>query len=96
MKRGGDSLARYGGEEFVAILPVATVESAMSMAEAMRAAVAELRMPAPEAETRLTVSIGVGFVQQAGGQAASLLAVADAALYRAKHAGRNRIELDML
>ncbi|MEW9570191.1 GGDEF domain-containing protein [Rhodanobacter sp. Si-c] len=96
LNRGGDSLARYGGEEFVAILPVATPESARMMGEAMRAAVAALRMPAPEAETRLTVSIGVGFVQQAGDQDASLLAVADAALYRAKHAGRNRVELGML
>ena len=93
LRRSGDSLARYGGEEFVAILPVATPESARLMGETMRAAVAALRMPAPEEEARLTVSIGVGFAQQASDQDASLLAAADAALYRAKHAGRNRVEL---
>lgn len=98
LRRGGDSLARYGGEEFVAILPVATAENALLVGEAMRAAVVALRMPASEAEVRLTVSIGVGFVQPASDQDqdASLLAAADAALYRAKHAGRNRVELGVL
>ena len=93
VQRSGDSLARYGGEEFVAILPGATPESARLMGETMRAAVMALRMPAPDAEIRLTVSIGVGFASQAEEPGASLLAAADAALYRAKHAGRNRVEL---
>jgi diguanylate cyclase (GGDEF)-like protein len=93
LRRGGDSVARYGGEEFVVILPGATTESARLMGEAMGAAVAALRMPAPDEDVRLTVSVGVGFAQQGNGQDASLLAAADAALYRAKHAGRNRVEL---
>jgi len=93
VQRSGESVARYGGEEFVAILPGTTPERAQSMGEAMRAAVMELRMPEPDADIRLTVSIGIGFAQQASESGASLLAAADAALYRAKHAGRNRVEI---
>ncbi|KFN43796.1 ligand-binding sensor domain-containing diguanylate cyclase [Arenimonas oryziterrae] len=81
-------MARYGGEEFALLLPGVHLDEALRRAEAIRAA-----MHAEVTET--TVSIGVaGFVPSVQGEPNSLLRRADAALYRAKRAGRNRVEAD--
>jgi len=80
-------LARYGGEEFALLLPGESQESAYVRAEAIRSSI-EARVPG------ITVSIGVaGFVPIAGVESDELLRRADAALYRAKDAGRNRVEV---
>ena len=98
LRRGGDVLARYGGEEFAVVLPDADTAAAAALAERLRQAVAEAAVPAPIAGRGLTVSIGVA-VDPGGGvsaEASGLLRRADAALYAAKRAGRNRVQVDAL
>lgn len=93
--RPSDMVARYGGEEFAAILPETDMEGAMRVAEKMRDTVARLNMrhDASKVSDKITLSIGVASMNPRGGDNPDiLLAAADDALYRAKHAGRNRIE----
>ena len=81
-------LARYGGEEFALLLPGVHQAEAMRRAESIRAAIAA-------SDAGMTVSIGVaGFVPELQADTDSLLRRADAALYAAKRAGRNRVEAD--
>jgi diguanylate cyclase (GGDEF)-like protein len=92
LQRSTDLAARYGGEEFVFVLPGATAEDAMLIAEKVRCAVAALAI-VHEKSTHgiVTVSIGVASAMPADPQSASaMLRAADQALYRAKAAGRNR------
>ena len=93
VRRPGEQVARYGGEEFIAILPNCTQEDALRVAERMRVAVSELAI-VHRGRTDgdlVTVSIGVAATVPDSDAAEALLARADAALYRAKHAGRNRV-----
>ncbi|WP_374433620.1 diguanylate cyclase [Inhella sp.] len=87
-----DLVARFGGEEFVLLLPDVDAATAHAVAERQcQAAAAEpLRLGATALP--LSISLGVG-VARADDSAESLLARVDAALYRAKAAGRNRVEL---
>lgn len=85
--RRPDQLARFGGEEFVALLPETTLEDALAVAERIRAACAQ-----PGTEPACTVSIGVTTNHTTGDNVDSLIARADAAMYRAKANGRNRVE----
>jgi len=90
--RAGDVAARYGGEEFAVILPGTTGEAALTVANKIRNAVAELGLSSPTRRGIVTVSIGVASTEQAAtSDATRLLADADAALYRAKQDGRNRV-----
>ncbi len=84
-----DVAARYGGEEFVLLLPETTTDAAMVIAERIRKEVAELRVD--ECPRQFTVSLGIAS-WVAGESAEELVARADAALYVAKSAGRNRVE----
>ncbi|HVU93020.1 MAG TPA: GGDEF domain-containing protein [Jatrophihabitans sp.] len=96
-----DTVGRFGGEEFVAVLPQAGDADALVVAERIRSRVHELRMsalldtemPAGVADTNLAVSIGVACSRSDGAEVSSLLVAADAALYRAKSGGRNRVVL---
>ena len=89
--RAVDFVARYGGEEFVILLPhTPDAVHAMAVAEKIRAAIADTAFPGPG---RLTVSIGASLWQPADPDGGSLIARADAALYQAKAAGRNRVVL---
>jgi len=93
LQRPTDLFARYGGEEFAAILPTTDVAGAMALAERMRSALAHLNI-AHEGSPfgSVTLSAGVAAVAAAASSsAADLLAKADAALYDAKIAGRNRV-----
>jgi diguanylate cyclase (GGDEF)-like protein len=92
--RVADSLGRYGGEEFVAVLPGAGVQQALAAAERIRADI-EFRCREVDGHpVRITASIGVAVFDLATDiEPAALLAVADAALYQAKRAGRNRVVL---
>ena len=90
--RPSEFAARYGGEEMMVILPDTTLHVALKVAERlcerMRAAVvfADMRVPMPQ----LTASFGVACLS-ADQDDVTLIACADAALYRAKEAGRNRV-----
>ncbi len=90
--RKGDILCRYGGEEFVIILPGAHLENSIVRAEVIRAKVErELRINYNEEWIPITISIGVAASPENGAAPEGVLKAADAALYRAKDAGRNRI-----
>jgi diguanylate cyclase (GGDEF)-like protein/PAS domain S-box-containing protein len=85
--RVNDVAARLGGEEFAAILPETTAANALTLAERLRS---ETERLAPEGQ-RLTVSIGIAEVRSGETSIDAALARADAALYAAKRAGRNRV-----
>lgn len=89
--RASDFAGRYGGEEFVALLPGADRQSAIHVAEGMRAAVAGIRIPG--VDQTITASAGVAILPDDGGDSATLFKAADRALYAAKHAGRDRVEV---
>ena len=94
--RGAIDLAcRHGGEEFMLILPALEANAAASMAERVRVRIAHgTADPALRLPERVTVSLGVALtVPSAAGAPHDLMAAADAALYRAKLAGRNRYEM---
>ncbi len=93
MHRASDLVARYGGEEFAVILPGSSLEGATVVAEKLRAAVEKLSIPFANSELgHVTVSVGVASVTpSAAGDSWQLISTADAALYRAKAAGRNRV-----
>ena len=92
-RRAGDLAARYGGEAFAVLLPGLDRPSALKVAEAIRRGVAALAIPHPASPTGpvVTVSLGVAVCLPSEEMPmASLVSDADAALYRAKKAGRNR------
>ena len=89
--RPDDLVARMGGEEFAVFLPDTGSEAAMSVAERLRAAIADLRTAANDGVIKVTTSIGVCSVQDGDVDIDAALAAADGALYRAKRAGRDRV-----
>ncbi|MDP1822499.1 MAG: GGDEF domain-containing protein [Archangium sp.] len=89
-KRRSDFLARFGGEELVALVRDVTPAEALTLGERAREAVASLTVGAEGGPVRVTVSCGVAS-WALGESGADWLARADAALYRAKAAGRNRV-----
>lgn len=94
MTRSGDIACRYGGEEFVLIMHRSTLESARRRAEDIRTAVSRLDLVHRGIPLgRLTVSIGLAAFPGCGNDTEALLRAADTALYAAKHAGRDRVEV---
>lgn len=89
--RSGDVVVRLGGEEFLLLLAHTDVAQACLRAEQLRALVAASPLRLDQTERVLTVSVGVAVAHHASA-ASDVLAAADAALYRAKRAGRNRVE----
>jgi two-component system, cell cycle response regulator len=89
-----DSVGRYGGEEFVVLAPLSDSIGTMHMAERIRAGIEATKFDTSAGDLRLTMSFGVA-IRDAGHarDTEALLLAADAALYRAKAAGRNRVEL---
>jgi diguanylate cyclase (GGDEF)-like protein len=82
-----DCVARYGGEEFVVMLLEANLATATLVAERIRGRVAEQDL----GEGSLTLSIGVAEYPDGGDTPEELIATADAAMYKAKNAGRNQV-----
>jgi len=90
--RDSDFVARYGGEEFAFILTKTTVEDGYKTLDRLRAMLSRLRIEYQGHCISVTMSVGVtGFRGDADAGATDLLRQADAAMYRAKNAGRNRI-----
>lgn len=92
--RGSDVACRYGGEEFGILLPSTTADEASEVAERFRERLAAERWPRHD-DLRVTASFGVadGSSLPVGSKPSALVEAADAALYRAKEGGRNRVEL---
>lgn len=93
IQRASDMVARYGGEEFVVILPGVNSQSASEVAEKIRLAVENMKLPHEgSASSVVTISIGVATsYPDVGLSPAALLLKADTNLYQAKHEGRNRV-----
>lgn len=88
--RTKDLLARYGGDEFAVLLPDASEEKALAIAERVRTAVSGSTNDGSDSLIRVPVEVSIGVAElEAHGTYNSLLESADAALYRAKNAGRN-------
>ena len=89
--RQTDRAGRYGGEEFLLVLPCTDLAGAVELAEKLRRAIADEAVAiGAGASLNVTASFGVA-VAEAAEDADALLARADAALYAAKHSGRNRV-----
>jgi diguanylate cyclase (GGDEF)-like protein len=89
--REGDLAARVGGEEFALWLPDSGLAAALEVGERIRSAVETTPLRWQGREVPMTCSVGVATFPDIVGALASLYAAADAALYRAKRAGRNRV-----
>jgi diguanylate cyclase (GGDEF)-like protein len=91
--RDVDVAARWGGEEFLLILPGTDVAGAVRLAERIRERLEETTLLTPEGvPIAATASFGVAAAAEETGTAERLVAAADAALYAAKRAGKNRVE----
>ena len=89
-----DTVARYGGEEFVIILPETGKDQGSQVAEKIRSMIERTEFPREQSQPLglLTVSIGVGSFPVDGRNAQEVMDRADAALFKGKAAGRNRVE----
>lgn len=96
--RPSDVAARYGGEEFAVVLPDTDVQGAETVAHRIQERVEALRLPHAHGEGgRVTLSIGLACVRpKRDTQPEQLVLMADEALYRAKHGGRNRFVVHSL
>ncbi|MDP2361111.1 MAG: sensor domain-containing diguanylate cyclase [bacterium] len=94
--RSVDLIARYGGEEFIILLTGADILVGRTVAEKIRAAIADHPFPHGGGQPggRLTVSIGVAEMKSSTRALEEMIRRADAALYRAKEQGRNRVQTD--
>jgi len=92
LMRPYDRLGRYGGEEFLIILPECCAECAKAFAERLCSSICRQDLETPEGMMSVTISLGVASTRSGAGEE-SLLKAADAALYRAKGKGRNRVEV---
>jgi diguanylate cyclase (GGDEF)-like protein len=90
--RASDTLGRQGGDEFLAILPETGAEGALAVAEKLRAALSE-PYEIGNGIARVGVSLGVGLYPASGDEPDALLRAADAALYRAKREGKDRVRV---
>lgn len=93
LRGAGDFVARLGGEEFAILVPEACGESAAILAERLRSAIERVTVPVGERHIAVSASFGVAEWHAAEKTLDAALSRADAALYRAKAEGRNRVAL---
>jgi len=92
LKRPSDEVCRYGGEEFAVILPNTDTEGALLVAEAIRAQISEAQVHTTAGIINMTISVGLfSDIAQRNHEPNQYTALADKALYQAKHAGRNQV-----
>jgi diguanylate cyclase (GGDEF)-like protein len=91
--RVSDLKSRYGGEEFLALLPETPIEGARRVADTMRRGLEDMRVVWKDQTVAITASFGITMALPSEVDTAALIARADAALYRAKHDGRNCIRI---
>ena len=100
LRRGVDWVARLGGEEFAVILPETAYDQALDAARRLRAGIADRPFPVQSNMVEVTASFGMCNLDQVPvGErktADHMLRVADAALYRSKHGGRNRVTATLM
>lgn len=89
--RADDVAARIGGEEFAVLLPETGLDEALHFANRLRRALAEADLRPGGEPGRITVSVGLAAMRPDRDSRGALMRAADAALYRAKEAGRNRV-----
>ncbi|MET0267178.1 MAG: GGDEF domain-containing protein [Duganella sp.] len=89
--RPHDLLTRFGGEEFLLVLDDITLADAIKLAERLRTRIASASVHSGQVTVRYTASLGVVCSDQHGYDLVRLIRACDAALYEAKHAGRNRV-----
>jgi diguanylate cyclase (GGDEF)-like protein/PAS domain S-box-containing protein len=92
--RSGDEVGRWGGEEFLVILPDADADTVGRIAERLRMLVASTWVDTAAGRVEPTISLGAAF-RRRGEDAAGLVRRADAAMYEAKAAGRNRVQFSL-
>jgi len=91
--RSYDAIGRYGGEEFLAVLPGCDFSNTLKVAERMRQTIAGTPLATPTGNIPLTASFGAVSTHASNLDVDKLVALADAALYQAKRAGKNRVEM---
>ena len=91
--RKTDLLGRIGGEEFAVIFPETLITEGLNMAERMRKTTEEYVIKTPKGDIKLTVSIGLTYLQDRNITLKDILAYSDSALYQAKSEGRNTVKL---
>ena len=92
--RQADCLGRLGGEEFAVIVPETGLEGAEIAAEKLRQAIADIQVPVGAETVRFTTSAGVAMLRPEDKTVHDIINRADAAMYRAKDGGRNRVAVD--
>ena len=90
-RKDRDLVVRFGGEEFLVLLPATLADDALRIAERIRSEIEALGIRHADGKTGVTVSIGAMVDDMSAGSPKTLIAGADAALYAAKQAGRNRV-----
>jgi diguanylate cyclase (GGDEF)-like protein len=92
--RDSDTLGRWGGEEFLLVMPNTTLDVALSVVERLRARALTIPLPGGKTDLRVSLSAGLATNEADVKTLDGLVARADAALYRAKHEGRNLVRID--
>jgi len=96
MLRDSDTFGRWGGEEFLLLMPGTSLDLALAIVERLRARALDIVLPGARSDFKVSMSAGLAGTVATPSSLDELVALADAALYRAKHDGRNMVRIDAL